>query len=90
MLRLIGRNSPDEVVEYWRFWAQQTNDWIQEGLQPWIFTHAPDDRFAPQLVHLFESCIQTINPVLPSLPRLNTPDDAKNSVPPVVRQLELF
>ncbi|XZE22322.1 DUF72 domain-containing protein [Pirellulaceae bacterium SH449] len=90
MVRLIGRNSPDEVVDYWRFWAQQIHDWIQQGLQPWIFTHAPDDRFAPQLVHLFESSIQAINADLPSLPRINTPNDAKISRTPVVRQLELF
>lgn len=90
MVRLIGRNSPEEVIEYWRFWAHQINDWIQQGLQPWIFTHAPDDRFAPLLVHLFQSSIQAINPSLPSLSRLNTLNAAKNSSAPVVRQLELF
>lgn len=50
MVRLIGRNDVQEVCEYWDEWAQTLCDWIIQGLEPWIFTHAPDDTYAPSLV----------------------------------------
>jgi uncharacterized protein YecE (DUF72 family) len=49
MVRLIGRNRFEEVVDYWDEWARRIAQWISEGLKPRIFTHAPDDAFAPTL-----------------------------------------
>jgi|LakMenEpi03Aug12_release.lakeMendotaPanAssembly.Ray.scaffolds.fasta_scaffold4076708_1 uncharacterized protein YecE (DUF72 family) len=90
MVRLIGRNNPDEVTQYWQFWATQINDWISQGLQPWIFTHAPDDRAAPQLAYLFDSNIRLLRESLQALPRLNTAEGAKKTGENNMKQLELF
>ena len=90
MVRLIGRNDPAEVVDYWKFWARQIDEWISQGLQPWIFTHAPDDRFAPSLVYLFEEYLSQLRENLTSLPRFNTPKVAKNNLGPALRQMDLF
>ncbi len=75
-VRLIGRNRFEEVEEYWDEWSKRIADWILAGLKPWIFTHAPDDAFAPQLVGELhtrvQSEIQSREPdfEFPSLPNL--------------------
>ncbi|MCY2975116.1 MAG: DUF72 domain-containing protein [Planctomycetota bacterium] len=48
-VRVVGRNKPDEVTTYWQEWSKQIAAWIVKGLEPWIFTHAPDDAVAPEL-----------------------------------------
>ena len=68
MLRLIGRNDPSEVATYWDGWSEQIAIWIREGYQPWIFTHAPDDAYAPGLARLLHEFIRLRLPELPQLP----------------------
>jgi uncharacterized protein YecE (DUF72 family) len=71
MVRLIGRNDVQEVSTYWDEWADRIADWIGQGLQPWIFTHAPDDAFAPALVHALHQRICARRTDLSPLPTLN-------------------
>jgi uncharacterized protein YecE (DUF72 family) len=71
MVRLIGRNDVNEVLEYWDEWGERIAGWIREGLQPWVFTHAPDDAYAPSLVQALHKRIQARIPELPSLPALD-------------------
>jgi uncharacterized protein YecE (DUF72 family) len=71
MVRLIGRNDVREVTTYWEDWANTISTWIVQGLQPWIFTHAPDDAFAPTLVHALHDRVRARLPHLPELPRLD-------------------
>jgi uncharacterized protein YecE (DUF72 family) len=52
-LRLIGRDDPLEVDQYFAEWAIRVAEWLNAGLQPQVFIHAPDDRFAPLLVRRF-------------------------------------
>jgi uncharacterized protein YecE (DUF72 family) len=58
MVRLIGRNNVAEVLGYWEEWAVVIADWIESGLEPWIFTHAPDDTYAPTLVYALHTRVQ--------------------------------
>lgn len=60
MVRLIGRNSIEEVLDYWEEWAEVIADWIVSGLEPWIFTHAPDDTYAPTLVYALHTRVQRL------------------------------
>lgn len=71
MVRLIGRNDVNEVLEYWDEWGERIAVWIRAGLQPWVFTHAPDDAYAPSLVQALHKRIQARIPDLPSLPALD-------------------
>ncbi|XZE43014.1 DUF72 domain-containing protein [Pirellulaceae bacterium SH467] len=86
MVRLIGRNERDEVADYWDEWAHRVADWIRQGLQPWIFTHAPDDRFAPDLASDFHLRLRQLLPEHPDLPwpALEKPESEG------LTQLELF
>jgi len=90
MVRLIGRNDVEQVTDFWQFWAIQINDWISQGLQPWIFTHAPDDRMAPELAYRLDGLIRQLRASLPSLPRLKPANNARKQHPSGLRQLDLF
>ncbi|MEM8736310.1 MAG: DUF72 domain-containing protein [Planctomycetota bacterium] len=48
MLRIVGRNRVDLVDPFIREWTPVIAEWIRDGLEPIIFTHAPDDRYAPE------------------------------------------
>ena len=90
MVRLIGRNDAAEVSSYWEWWSEQIANWIQEGYHPWIFTHAPDDVFAPGLARLLHELVRL------HLPELKTLPDWKGFNPDItetgseLKQLELF
>lgn len=58
MVRLIGRNRDNEVTDYWIEWSKIICDWIDQGLTPYVFTHSPDDRYAPQLARKLHALIQ--------------------------------
>lgn len=75
MLRMVGRNRVELADVYFQEWASTVATWIHDGLEPVVFTHAPDDRFAPELARRFLSFLQ---PELPeydlSLPLPEMPD----------------
>lgn len=58
MVRLIGRNKPEEVITYWDEWSRIVAGWIEQGLEPIVFTHAPDDAFAPYLARWFNNLVR--------------------------------
>jgi uncharacterized protein YecE (DUF72 family) len=49
MLRLIGRNRIELVDPFLDEWIPTLVEWMERGLKPVVFTHAPDDAFAPAL-----------------------------------------
>jgi uncharacterized protein YecE (DUF72 family) len=99
-VRLIGRNRWEEVADFWESWAEQVASWIRQGLRPRIFTHAPDDAFAPQLARYFHELLkqkftdlQAANPI-PQLPQLEEArsacSESEAGVARRQRQLKLF
>lgn len=53
MLRLVGRNRIELTERFIQQWIPIVGRWIDQGLEPYIFTHAPDDQFAPAFAELF-------------------------------------
>ena len=82
MLRLIGRNQAVEVSEYWKHWSQTIANWIRDGYQRWIFSHLPDDTYAPGLARMLHDMIRIEIPELPELPKL--------APTPTMKQFRLF
>lgn len=82
MLRLIGRNNAAEVADHWEKWSLQIASWIRDGYEPWIFTHAPDDTYAPGLARLLHDMIRIQLPELVELPTFEVEQPMK--------QLRLF
>jgi uncharacterized protein YecE (DUF72 family) len=53
MLRLIGRNRVELVDEFIDEWVPTIVDWIDQGHVPYVFTHTPDDTYAPHMARRF-------------------------------------
>ena len=82
VVRLIGRNDISKVHPWLQEWVPTIQSWIEDDLHPYVFTHTPDDRFAPFLAQLFHQELLAANPSLPPLNRW--PGSAEP------KQLELF
>ena len=81
LLRLIGRNHVEQVDSYFDEWAPTITQWIAEGRTPYIFTHTPDDTFAPAMARRFWEKLRSLLPG--NLDQLPTP-------PRKPRQLDLL
>ena len=66
-------------------WAPIVANWLKQGLQPYFFTHAPADQFAPTLASMFHEALMGELPSLPPLPEW--PGEQETHEP---RQQELF
>lgn len=66
MLRLVGRNNIELADPWIEQWVPKVAKWIADGLEPYIFLHAPDDAFAPQLAVRFHNALaKIIHPLEP-------------------------
>lgn len=52
MLRLIGRNNVGELHEWIPEWVNTIANWVEQGKRPIVFTHTPDDQFAPNFARM--------------------------------------
>ena len=57
MLRLVGRNDLTTVQPWIDEWCKVIAGWIDDGLKPFVFTHAPDDQFAPEFARMFHNSL---------------------------------
>jgi len=85
MLRFVGRNDVAASAPWIAEWVPEVADWIRRGLTPYVFLHAPDDRFAPDLAQAFHTALSAQLPDLPPLPR-----GRGTILPPAPRQRTLF
>ena len=85
MLRLVGRNSVDETMPWIEEWATVIADWIKAGITPYVFTHSPDEKFAPEFAARLHSQLQEQLSSLPDLPAW--PGQSATKAP---KQLNLF
>jgi len=67
-LRFIGRNQLHEVQPWIDQWASIIAGWLENGSNPYVFTHAPDDAFAPAFARRLHTAIGELLPQLPPLP----------------------
>lgn len=84
-LRIVGRNNVALTQPWLDEWGSVVADWISQGKRPFVFTHAPDDQFAPELAQLFHQTLKRSWPDVPDLPKW-----PGISVEPKARQLPLF
>ena len=56
-VRFVGANDILNNEAYLKEWAIIVADWIQDGLHPYVFIHAPDTRHAPKLARYFHQVL---------------------------------
>lgn len=83
-VRFVARNDLAVCTPWLEEWSAVIADWLTKGYQPYIMTHAPDDRYAPRLARDLWNRIVAHCPAAGSLPAW--PGEANR--PP--RQLRLF
>jgi len=56
-VRFVGGNRVVQNEAYLKEWAIIAADWIKDGLHPYIFIHAPDTLYAPELARYFHNAL---------------------------------
>jgi len=85
MVRLVGRDSLEQSLPWLVEWSSIVAGWIRDGLEPYVFTHTPNDGFAPAAAEAFHGLLRQHLPGLPPLPVW--PGRAERAAP---RQQSLF
>jgi uncharacterized protein YecE (DUF72 family) len=68
LVRLIGSDDVAATEPWLTEWAPVVAAWIRDDLQPYFFTHAPDDRYAPQIARRFHELLREQLPELAPMP----------------------
>ena len=68
MVRFVGRDVIEQSREPLVEWAPVVARWLADGLQPYFFTHAPCDTYAPAMAAMFHEALRKAAPDLPPLP----------------------
>jgi len=66
-LRFVGRNRVERADPWLAEAAREAAGWIREGKDPYVFLHAPDDAFAPELCARFQEHLRREVPGVPAL-----------------------
>ncbi len=84
MVRYISHPSFEENQQHFHHWAQTVATWMDQGREPYVFIHVPDDTYAPLFAREFHKTLQQVK----SMP--NMPDWPGEVEPPPAEQLALF
>lgn len=68
MIRFVGSNNVEAARPWIDEWAPVVAKWIANGLDPYFFTHAPDDQYAADLARVFHQALSLHVPNLPPFP----------------------
>ncbi len=80
ILRLVGRNDLNLVHPWVEEWSRECASWLSDGLEPYVFTHAPDDRFAPEFAQLFAKASNTTGSVATKIQFKTQPKKVQGSL----------
>lgn len=73
-IRFVGRNQIEKADPWLEELVETVSGWISQGLKPYVFLHAPDDTFAPDLCRRFHQRLAEAIGGLPELPVLIQPE----------------
>jgi uncharacterized protein YecE (DUF72 family) len=68
IVRFIGQTAPDANPPYWERWVDTCVRWLDEGLEPYLFVHTPDNLASPHLARRFHDAVALRVPGLAPLP----------------------
>ncbi len=68
VVRFIGQTDPDANPEFWAPWVDHVVRWLDDGLEPIVFLHTPDNLDAPVLARRFHDEVRARVPHLAPLP----------------------
>lgn len=67
-IRYIGHPDIAANAPFLAPWLEKLALWLDEGREPYVFIHTPNNRQAPQLARFFHERLRALRPALGSLP----------------------
>lgn len=89
MVRFVAQNDAASARGWLDDWIPVLANWCRAGLEPYFFTHTPDDRQAPLLARQLHQRLRDLMPALPPLAAFPGEREAA-ARPPAAGQLSLF
>ncbi|UJF22766.1 DUF72 domain-containing protein [Shewanella sp. OMA3-2] len=78
VVRFIGQCDPQINLAFFQRWRTKLAQWINEGKQPYLFIHTPDNIQAPELaLSFYNTLTEVINPS--SLPQIHLQQGSQNT-----------
>lgn len=68
IVRFIGQTDPEANPTWWAKWVPKVAKWLEEGRQPIVFIHTPDNDPAPELARRFHAEVKSLFPSVAPLP----------------------
>ncbi len=65
IVRFIGQTDPAANPRWWRDWIDPVQRWLDEGREPIVFLHTPDNLDAPVLARAFHGEVGARRPLVP-------------------------
>jgi uncharacterized protein YecE (DUF72 family) len=84
IVRFIGQSDPEANPPFWEPWVATVARWLDEGREPVVFVHTPDNAVSPALARRFHAAVAARHPGAGSLPeprRSDTPPSLFDHVP---------
>ena len=69
LVRFVGRNRVEEATPWIEEWVPVIAEWISMGKSPYVFTHSPDDLYAPEFARTFRRALASLVPAIAELPQ---------------------
>jgi uncharacterized protein YecE (DUF72 family) len=69
-LRYIGHPHMEQNAPFLEEWSDHLAEWLQNGLDTYVFCHCPDERQDPRLCREFHKRVSTRTPI-PPLPQID-------------------
>ena len=85
LVRFIGRDDIDQAQPWIDEWAEVVAGWLDRGIEPEFFCHAPNDQFAPAFCRRFVDAVRQLRPSVPPIGPFPGEEE-----PAPVEQLDLF
>ena len=68
VVRFIGQTAEEANPEFWEPWVPTVARWVNDGREPLIFLHTPDNGAAPSMARRFHAEVAALVPGLAPLP----------------------
>lgn len=79
IVRLIGEDSPKGTMKGLLAWIPQVLDWLDEGRQPYLFVHQPENLDSPGLARAVHTALRMQRPDVAPLPEAPDVDEPEQT-----------
>jgi uncharacterized protein YecE (DUF72 family) len=73
VVRFIGLDDPEANPPFWAKWIPKLASWLDDGLEPFVFLHTPDNLWSPVLARRLHAEVTALVPDLEPLPPAEPP-----------------